>query len=83
MLGHAFDVIGCVRVEFHTDAENERSRAALRRIGAYEEGTLRNYLLGADRKPRHIVVYSIIDSEWEAVKAHLQRLLDPPKSQGK
>ncbi len=76
MLSHAFEAMGCVRVEFQADAENERSRASLRRIGAYEEGTLRNYRLGVDGQPRQIVIYSVLDSEWKAVKAHLQGLLD-------
>jgi hypothetical protein len=72
-----------VKVEFHTDVENERSRAVLRRIRACEKGMLPNYLRGANRKHRRIGVHCIIDSEREAVKAHLQRLLDCPMSGGK
>lgn len=79
MLGHAFEAMGCVRVEFQADAENEQSRAALRRIGAHEKGTLRNYRLGANGRPRDMVVYSVVDSEWAAVKAHLRELLDRPR----
>lgn len=63
MLTHAFEVMGCIRVEFRADAENERSRIALRRIGAHEEGTLRNDRIDAKGRPRHTVVYSIIDSD--------------------
>jgi RimJ/RimL family protein N-acetyltransferase len=56
MLSHVFEVMGCIRVEVQADAENEQSRAAFRQIRACEEGTLRNYRLGADGRPRVIVV---------------------------
>lgn len=79
MLGHAFEAMGCLRVEFKADSLNERSRAALMRIGAYEEGTLRNYEIDADGRPRHIVVYSILDTEWVAIKTRLQELLARPR----
>ena len=76
MLTHAFEVLGCVRVEFKTDSLNDRSRAALARIGAIEEGTLRNHMVCADGRLRHSVYFSILDSEWPGVKARLTERLD-------
>lgn len=75
MLGHAFDALGCRRVEFKTDRLNERSRRALERIGAVEEGVFRNHMLMPDGRIRDSVYYSIIDREWPAVKARLEGLL--------
>jgi RimJ/RimL family protein N-acetyltransferase len=72
MLRHAFETWGCLRVEFKTDSLNERSRNALARIGAQEEGTFRNHMIVHDGRLRHSVYYSIIDSEWPAVKAALE-----------
>jgi RimJ/RimL family protein N-acetyltransferase len=76
MLTHAFEVLGCVRVEFKTDSLNARSRAALARIGATEEGTLRNHMVCADGRLRHSVYFSILESEWPAAKARLIERLD-------
>jgi RimJ/RimL family protein N-acetyltransferase len=75
MLGHAFETWGCLRVEFKTDSLNQRSRAALLRIGAKEEGIFRNHVITWTGRLRHSVYYSIIDSEWPAVKTHLQHKL--------
>jgi RimJ/RimL family protein N-acetyltransferase len=72
MLRHAFETWGCLRVEFKTDSLNERSRAALQRIGAKEEGIFRNHVITWTGRIRHSVYFSIIDSEWPAVKAQLQ-----------
>ena len=72
-LMHAFEVLGCARVEFKTDARNERSRAALTRIGAREEGTLRKHMLLPDGTWRDSVYFSILDSEWPDVAADLER----------
>jgi N-acetyltransferase len=72
MLKHAFEVLGCTRVELKTDSLNERSRAAILRIGAKEEGTLRNHMLTQSGRVRHTVYYSIIDTEWPLVKARLE-----------
>jgi RimJ/RimL family protein N-acetyltransferase len=72
MLRRAFETWHCLRVEFKTDSLNERSRAALLRIGAKEEGIFRNHVITWTGRIRHSVYYSIIDSEWPAVKAHLQ-----------
>lgn len=72
MLRHAFEMLGCLRVELKTDALNERSRNAILRIGAKEEGTFRNHMVTHTGRIRHSVYYSIIDSEWPAVKALLE-----------
>ena len=72
MLAHAFEVWQVLRVCFHTDARNARSRAALERIGGQCEGILRAHRMAADFIPRDSVRYSILAAEWPAVK---QRLL--------
>lgn len=76
MLAHAFEVWQVLRVCFHTDARNQRSRAALERIGGKYEGILRAHRMAADYIPRDSVRYSIIASEWPAVKERLLQLTD-------
>jgi N-acetyltransferase len=76
LLRHAFETLGCMRVELKTDSLNERSRAAILRIGAREEGIFRNHMITASGRIRHTVYFSIIDSEWPAVKARLEAKLD-------
>ena len=75
-LRHCFEELGCMRVEFKTDSNNQRSRAALVRIGAVEEGTFRNHMLCPGGRIRHSVYFSIIDSEWPAVKQRLEAKLE-------
>jgi N-acetyltransferase len=75
MLRHAFEKLGCMRVELKTDSLNQRSRDAILRLGAKEEGLLRNHMLTWSGRVRHTVYYSIIDSEWPEVKARLERKL--------
>jgi RimJ/RimL family protein N-acetyltransferase len=75
MLRHAFEVWECIRVELKTDALNQRLRAAILRLGAREEGTLRNHMITESGRIRHTVYYSIIDSEWPGVKAWLEERL--------
>lgn len=75
MLEHAFERLGCVRVEFMADALNETSRKAILRLGAREEGTFRNYILRAEGEIHDAVFYSIIESEWPSVRARLQGML--------
>ncbi len=75
LLGHAFESLWCVRVEFKTDVLNEQSRRALLRIGATEEGTLRRHMLTETGRWRDSVYYSILDSEWPAVKQRLEEKL--------
>jgi RimJ/RimL family protein N-acetyltransferase len=71
MLGFAFDELGCMRVEFKTDARNERSRAALEGIGATYEGTFRKHMLMAGIGVRDSAYFSITDEEWPAVRERL------------
>ncbi len=71
MLTHAFEVWKCVRVELKTDSNNEKSRKAIARIGALEEGILRNHMITETGRFRDSVYFSIIESEWETVKANL------------
>lgn len=75
LLRHAFEVLECVRVQFTTDELNERSRAAIARLGAREEGILRHERIMPDGRRRNSVRFSIIDSEWPDVKAELERKL--------
>lgn len=75
MLCHAFDVLGCVRVELKTDVLNMRSRQAILRLGAKEEGVLRKHRLMWTGRFRDTVYFSILDTEWPAVKAGLQAKL--------
>lgn len=76
MLTHAFESWGALRVCFHTDVRNERSRAAIERIGGKFEGILRAHRMAADHIPRDSVRYSIIEAEWPEVKERLNRLMD-------
>ena len=76
MLKHAFEDLDCIRVELKTDSLNERSRAAILRIGAKEEGIFRNHMICWGGRIRHSAWYSIIDSEWPEVKARLEAKLN-------
>ena len=75
LLRHAFETLKCIRVELKTDSLNERSRAAILRIGAREEGTFRNHMITASGRIRHTVYFSILDSEWPDVKTRLESRL--------
>lgn len=75
MLQHAFEAMQCVRVQLTTDVLNEASRAAILRLGAVEEGVIRNERIMPDGRKRTSVRFSIIDGEWPAVKASLQARL--------
>lgn len=75
LLKHAFETLGCIRVQLKTDLRNERSQKAIERIGAVKEGVLRNHMILPDGRIRHSVFYSILDSEWEDVKARLGEML--------
>jgi len=72
MLRHAFEVWKCIRVELKTDGLNQKSRNAILRIGAKEEGTLRRHLLTHTGRVRDTVYFSILDDEWPEVKAKLE-----------
>jgi RimJ/RimL family protein N-acetyltransferase len=75
MLRHAFDVLGLERVELKTDALNAASRAAIRRLGAVEEGTLRHHMLTASGRWRDSVYYSVLRAEWPGVRDELEAKL--------
>jgi RimJ/RimL family protein N-acetyltransferase len=75
LLRHAFEVLGCVRVEFKTDVLNRQSRAALHRIGAKEEGILRKHQIAQAGRARDTIYFSILDTEWPEVKRRLEAKL--------
>lgn len=72
LLGHAFETLNCIAVEFRTSFFNQVSRAAIQRLGAKPDGILRSHQRHADGSLRDTCVYSIIAAEWPAVKQHLQ-----------
>lgn len=75
MLRHAFEAWKCLRVELKTDALNQKSRNAILRLGAKEEGTLRQHMVTWDGRQRDSVYFSILDTEWPEVKARLEQKL--------
>jgi N-acetyltransferase len=75
MLTRAFETLGCVRVELKTDARNERSRGAMIRLPARFEGIMRNHMIVPDVGLRDSAYFSVIDSEWPAVRVALQERL--------
>lgn len=78
LLGHAFEACDAIAVEFRTHWHNRQSRAAIERLGAKQDGVLRNARLGPDGTLRDTVVYSILPHEWPAVRLGLQSRLDRP-----
>lgn len=78
MLRHAFETMNCVRVQFTTDEINEKSRHAILRLGAKQEGIVRHERIMPDGRKRNSVRFSIIDDEWSEVKARLEQKLDHP-----
>ena len=76
LIKHAFETLGCIRVQFKTDARNLRSQKALERLGAVTEGFLRKQMITADGHVRDSIYYSIIDSEWPSVKTSLEEKLN-------
>ena len=77
LLTHAFETLKCIRIEFHTDSRNLRSRAALKKMGAHQEGTLRSCHIARDGWRRDTIVFSILDAEWPALKQRLFTRLQP------
>ena len=75
LIKHAFEDLGCIRVQLKTDSRNVRSQKAIERIGAVKEGTLRNHMILPDGYIRDSVFYSITDTEWPKVKARLEEML--------
>jgi RimJ/RimL family protein N-acetyltransferase len=82
LLRTAFERLDCIRVEFKTDALNEKSRKALERIGATEEGTLRSHMATHDGRFRDTVYFSILAAEWPAVKQRLLSMMDRKREGG-
>jgi RimJ/RimL family protein N-acetyltransferase len=82
MLEHAFEAWGVNRVELLTDVLNERSRAAIARLGAEQEGILRSHMVMPDGRVRDSAVYSIVGARWPAVRASLEARLQPAEAPG-
>ena len=78
LLTHAFEKLDCIAVEFRTHWFNHASRTAIARLGAKQDGVLRNHQVDRDGVKRDTVVFSIVDGEWPAVRRHLEHLLDRP-----
>ena len=76
LMRHAFEALGCIRVQLKTDLRNERSQKAIERIGAVREGVLRNHMIMPDGAYRSSAYYSILDAEWPRVKARLEDMLN-------
>jgi len=76
LLSHAFETLGCIRVQLKTDLRNERSQKAIERIGAKKEGVLRNHMILPNGRYRDSVFYSILDTEWEGVKKRLEEMME-------
>lgn len=74
-MSHAFETLGCVRVELKTDARNERSRGAMAALPARFEGVMRNHMIVPDVGQHDSAYYSVIDTEWPEVRANLERRL--------
>ncbi len=75
LLGHAFEAVGCLAVEFRTHWHNQQSRAAIAGLGAKQDGVLRNHRRLPDGSLRDTVVFSIVEAEWPAVRAGLDARL--------
>ena len=82
MLKHAFEILGCIRVEFKTDSLNTKSRKALAGIGAKEEGIFKNHMIMPDGRLRDSVYFSIIESERPEVKTKLEQRMDRNSGSG-
>jgi RimJ/RimL family protein N-acetyltransferase len=76
LLRHAFETLGCIRVQLKTDLRNERSQRAIERIGAVKEGVLRNHMILPDGHYRYSVFYSVLDTEWPDVKKRLEEMME-------
>jgi len=76
LLTHAFEQLKCISVEFRTSFMNQQSREAIARLGAKQDGILRNHMLNSDGSYRDTVAFSIIESEWPTIKSHLQHKLN-------
>ena len=82
LLGHAFDALDCLAVEFRTHVLNTQSRRAIERLGAKQDGILRSHMRMPNGTVRDTVVYSVIANEWPTVQAHLRWQLEKPRGTG-
>lgn len=80
LLGHAFETLACIAVEFRTSSENQASRRAIERLGACLDGILRSHMRHRDGSLRDTCVYSITSPEWPGVREHLDSLLAQPRA---
>ena len=80
LLGHAFEALDCIAVEFRTHFFNQQSRRAIERLGAKLDGILRNHQRAGNGTLRDTAVYSITQAEWPTVKTHLRWQLDKPRA---
>lgn len=80
LLGHAFEALDCIAVEFRTSSQNEASRRAIERLGARLDGILRHHMRHRDGSLRDTCVYSITADEWPAVRTHLDEQLTRPRT---
>ncbi len=79
LMTHAFETLGCLRVQIKTDLRNERSQRAIERLGAVREGVLRNHMRMPDGYQRSSVYYSVLAEEWPTVRDRLRDWLDAPR----
>jgi len=77
LMRHAFETLGCIRVQLKTDLRNERSQRAIERLGAVREGVLRKNMIMPDGYQRSSVMYSVTDEDWPGVKVRLEQFLQP------
>ena len=76
LLKYGFESLGCLRIEFQVDSRNRRSAAALAKMGAVDEGTLRSYIVTGDGYRRDSIIFSVLDSEWPEVRRKLELRLE-------
>jgi RimJ/RimL family protein N-acetyltransferase len=76
LLRHAFEELGCIRVQLKTDERNTNSQRAIERIGGVREGILRNHMITKEGRYRNTVMFSIIDSEWPETDRRLRAMLE-------
>jgi RimJ/RimL family protein N-acetyltransferase len=76
LLKYGFETLGCLRIEFQVDSRNQRSAAALVRMGAVQEGTLRSYIITGDGYRRDSMIFSVLDTEWPEVQRKLELRLE-------
>jgi N-acetyltransferase len=81
LLAHAFETLNCIAVEFRTSFFNQASRRGIERLGAKPDGILRSHMIHSDGSLRDTCVYSIVASEWPAVRSHLKWQLEKPRSE--